>query len=182
MLRALASILRPFRRFGRARRGSAAVEFALVAVPFFMLTVGLAEVALIGYAQTTLDYAVSEEARRIRIGEVQTQGVSYAQLQADLCTQMNSLMVVSCSNNLYLDVQRFDSFVSANNGNQTPIQNGQFQTTGFGFTPGAASDIVVVRTYYRWKILTPMFQSFFANAGNGERILVSTMMFRNEPF
>ena len=27
-------------RFGKSRRGSAAVEFALVAVPFFMLTFG----------------------------------------------------------------------------------------------------------------------------------------------
>lgn len=182
MLRALGTILRPFRRFGRARKGSAAVEFALVAMPFFLLTVGLVEVAMVGYAQTALDYAVSQEARRIRIGEVQTQGISYSSIKDDLCSQLNSLMVATCENNLYLDIQRFDSFVDASNGNFTPIQNNEFDPGGFGFAPGAASDIVVVRSYYRWQILTPMFQTLFANVSGGERILVSTMMFRNEPF
>lgn len=182
MLRALNKIMKPLRRFARAERGNAAVEFGLVALPFFMLTVGLAEVAMIGYAQTTLDYSVAEEARRIRTGQAQSQGVSYTQIQSDLCQQINSLMVASCQNNLYLDVERFDSFVAASNGNQAPISNNQFQTAGFSYSPGAPSDIVVVRAYYRWKVLTPLFQNIFANVSGGERILVSTMMFRNEPY
>ena len=63
---------RSLRRFGRARRGSAAVEFAMVILPFFMLTFGLAEVAMLGFAQTSLDFAVSETARQIRTGRAQS--------------------------------------------------------------------------------------------------------------
>ena len=55
-------------------------------------------------------------------------------------------------------------------------------TGGFGYTPGNASDIVVVRAYYRWKILTPLFEPIFQNVNGGHRILVSTLMFRNEPY
>jgi hypothetical protein len=51
-----------------------------------------------------------------------------------------------------------------------------------GYQPGQPSDIVVVRAYYRWKVMTPLFEPIFQNISGGERILVSTMMFRNEPF
>jgi hypothetical protein len=40
----------------------------------------------------------------------------------------------------------------------------------------------VVRAYYRWRPLTPLFEGLIGNTTNGERILVSAMMFRNEPF
>jgi Flp pilus assembly protein TadG len=174
--------MRAFRRFGRARRGSAALEFALVIMPFFLLTFGLAEIAMIGFAQTSLNFAVSETARQIRTGEAQMGGVSAGEIEDQLCTELNNFIVMGCSNNLFLDVDRFDSFVDADNAAQDPIQDGEFVNSGFGYTPGAPSDIVVVRAYYRWKVMTPLFEPVFQNVSGGERILVSTMMFRNEPY
>lgn len=173
--------LRPLRRFARARRGSAAVEFALIVVPFFLLTFGLAEVSMIGFAQTSLDYAVSETGRQIRTGRAQLDGVSYGEIQSRLCDELSGFLFANCSGNLFLDVDRFDSFVDAGAGADA-IQNGEFQDDNFGYDPGAPSDIVVVRAYYRWHIMTPMFENVFANVSGGERILVSTMMFRNEPY
>lgn len=174
--------LRLFKRFASARKGSAAVEFALVALPFFMLTVGLAEISLIGFAQTSLDLGVSEASRQIRTGRAQMTGMSQGDIRNRICGEMNALMMVTCDNNLFIDVDRFSSFIEASNDAANPIQNNQFQTGGFGYTPGAASDIVVVRAYYRWKILTPLFEPIFQNVSGGERILVSTLMFRNEPY
>lgn len=173
---------RLFRRFGRARKGTAAVEFALVAVPFFLLMVGIAEVSMVGLAQTSLDFSVSEVGRQIRTGQAQLNGRSASQMQQMLCSQMSSFLFLTCSGNLYLDVDTFTSFTDASNNNSSPISNNQFQTAGFGYSPGCPSDIVVVRAYYRWKILTPMFASVFQNVSGGERILVSTMMFRDEPY
>jgi hypothetical protein len=103
-------------------------------------------------------------------------------MQSSICNGMNSFMVMSCNGNLYLDVNHYPSFVDAANGQTNPIQNNQFQANGFGYSPGAASDVVVVRAYYRWQVLTPLFQPIFQNVSGGERILVSTMMFRNEPY
>ena len=70
------------RRLGRARRGSTTVEFALVVFPFFLLTFGLAEIAMIGFAQTSLNYAVSETSRQIRTGQAQLGGITEAQIKA----------------------------------------------------------------------------------------------------
>ncbi len=171
-----------FKRFARARRGSAAVEFAIVVLPFFMLTVGLAEISMIGFAQTTLDFGVSEAARQIRTGRAQMDGLGHNDIRDQICEHINALAVLECDGNLFLDVNRFASFVDAGNAQDNPIQNGEFQEGGFGYSPGAPSDIVVVRAYYRWKILSPMFEPVFQNVSGGERILVTTMMFRNEPY
>jgi Flp pilus assembly protein TadG len=174
--------MKAFRRFARARRGSAAVEFALVLMPFFLLTFGLAEIAMIGFAQTSLDFAVSETARQIRTGQAQMNGVSESQIRTQLCSEINNFIVMGCDGNLFLDVRRFTSFVDASNNAWNPIQDDQFSSAGMGYQPGTASDIVVVRAYYRWKVMTPLFESVFQNISGGERILVSTMMFRNEPY
>jgi Flp pilus assembly protein TadG len=170
------------RAFRRAREGIAALEFAIVAMPFFLLTIGLAEIAMIGFAQTSLDFAVSETARQIRTGEAQMGGVNEDQIEQRLCDEVNNFVVLSCDGNLFLDVSTFASFVDADNGNQEPIEGGEFEDTGFGYDPGAPSSIVVVRAYYRWEIMTPLFEPIFENVSGGERILISTMMFRNEPY
>jgi Flp pilus assembly protein TadG len=170
------------RRFWRAREGAAALEFGLVALPFFLLTFGLVEISMIGFTQTSLDFAVAETARRIRTGETQGAGKSYSQIQTDLCNQINNFMVLTCNGNLYLDVDRYASFTDAAAGQANPVQNGQLQTAGFGYTPPVASDIVVVRAYYTWHVITPLFQPIFQNTSSGDRVLVSTMMFRDEPF
>lgn len=182
MFARLKSLTTKLRRFRKERRGSAAIEFSLVVIPFFMLTAGLAEVAMMGFAQASLDSAVAEAARLIRTGQAQTTNMTQTQINNLICTQVNKFFVLTCTGNLYLDVDRFNSFVDADTNNSDPMASGDFDPTGFAYSPGVASDIVVVRAYYRWHVLTPMFEPIFQNASGGDRILVSTMMFRNEPW
>lgn len=182
MFSRLSALKRPLRRFARARRGSAAVEFAFIIMPFFLLMVGLAEVSMMGFAQTSLDFAISETARQIRTGQAQLGGVSAGEIEDEVCDQLNAFLVMDCDNNLFLDINRYDSFLDAGADNANPVQNNQFQPGAMDFAPGAPSEIVVVRAYYRWHVITPMFESMFQNVSGGERILISTMMFRNEPY
>lgn len=171
------------RRFGDARQGSTAIEFAIVSVPFFLLMFGLIEVLMIGFAQTSLDFAVSNTGREIRTGRVQLNGVTEGEVRDELCGNVNNFMVLTCDGNLFIDVDRYPSFVAAAAGTTNPIDgSGNFQTGDFGFNPGNGSDIIVVRAYYRWEVVTPVFERLFANTNSGQRILISTMMFRNEPF
>jgi hypothetical protein len=170
-----------FGRFARARSGVAAVEFSLVILPFFLLTFGVAEIGMIGFAQTSLDFAVSEIGRDIRTGEAQLGGLSEDQIENLLCDDINQFLVVDCDANLFIDVARFDSFVDAA-AVESPIADNDFDASGLGYDPGEPSDIVVVRAFYRWHVMTPLFENVFSNIINGDRLLVSTMMFRNEPY
>lgn len=177
----LKSVTQKALRFAAAKRGVAAVEFSLILVPFMLLMVGVAEVAMIGFAQSSLDFAVNETARDIRTGEAQLSDANQSDIEDKLCEEMGNFLGIDCAGSLYLDVQRFDSFVDAA-AVDDPIQDNAFQTAGFGYQPGAPSDIVVVRAFYRWRTLTPMFQDVFKNVANGDRVLASSMMFRNEPY
>lgn len=171
------------RRFAKAKRGAVAVEFGLIAIPFFLLMIGTAEVGLMGLGQNSLDFATSNAGREIRTGRAQQNGVTQGEMYSAICEQINDFLLMECSAKLHIDVRSYQSFVAAADGTQNPIDgDGVFQPSGFRYTPGVDSDIVVVRVFYRWRPVTPLLSKVLANTNGGERILVSTMMFRNEPF
>lgn len=57
-----------FARTRATRRGTAAVEFAIVAPAFLMLLVGFLQVAFCVYAQSVLDFAAASVARQFQTG------------------------------------------------------------------------------------------------------------------
>ena len=46
----------------------------------------------------------------------------------------------------------------------------------------APEDIVLVRTYYEWPIISPLLKPVFHSAGHEGRLLSSARIFRNEPY
>jgi hypothetical protein len=50
------------------------------------------------------------------------------------------------------------------------------------FQPGDAGDVVVVRAFYTWPMLTPTVGTTFSNMAGGKRLLEASIAFRNEPF
>ncbi len=171
------------RRFGafiKDRDGAAAVEFALVAIPLFWLIFGMLEFGAMSLAQTSLDSAVSEVGRVIRTGTAQTGGMTKADMETAICDNAKKFMPLKCEGNMFIDVDRYDSF--ANVGNGTPVANGAMDEGQLGYTPGGPNEVILVRAYYQWEVFTPLFGTVFANMQDGKRLLVSSMMFRNEPF
>ncbi len=69
----------------RDTRGVAAVEFALIAFPFFVLIFGPLEVAMIFILTSTLDYGVMEAARRLRTGELQSSCKGLTEFKTAVC-------------------------------------------------------------------------------------------------
>jgi Flp pilus assembly protein TadG len=55
----------------RDQQGSAALEFAIVALPFIMFLLFLLELGYDFFAQVALDYGVQTAARQIQIGNAQ---------------------------------------------------------------------------------------------------------------
>ena len=47
---------------------------------------------------------------------------------------------------------------------------------------GNPEDIVLVRTYFKWPIVTPLLKPLLMTASDGSRLLSTAKVFRNEPF
>lgn len=165
-------------RFGRDRRGAAAVEFAIVAVPFFIVLLATIETALVFFSGQTLETGVSNAARMIRTGQVQTQGVSESQFRDLVCETQPTLS--DCVNKLVVDIRSFPDFGSVDL--PPPLDNDGNLTNNNVYQPGAAGDVVVVRTYYVWDLLLPDPITQLNNMAGSQRLIAATAAFRNEPF
>lgn len=167
-------------RFRLARRGAAAVEFAMLALPFFALICGIIEIGMIFVVATTLEDATTTAARQIRTGQLQTAGNSTAITFANqICTQL-AWLGSNCSSNLSIDVETFAQFqdVAA----PQPVTNGVFNKAAMQYSIGGPGDIVVVRSYYQWGLFTPMMDQALQNLSGGKTLITSAATFRNEPY
>jgi len=165
-------------RFARDRKGAAAVEFALVAAPFFLLVFAILEIALIFFTSAIIEEAVAHAARDIRTGELQTAGQTEADFRATVCARIQS--VADCGR-LRVDVRTFENFASTQF--DPPVDaDGDLDDSGFTFDPGGAQDIVVVRVFYDWQLLGPGAINGLANMPDNRHLIASATAFRNEPY
>lgn len=167
------------RRFFRQPSGATAVEFGLIAVPFFFLKMAIIETALVFWAGQLLESGVAETGRMIRTGQVQSQGLGAGDFRALLCNEL--VVMFDCDGRLEIDVQRAASFDAADLARPAVDAAGNF-SGGFGFDPGVGSETVIVRAFYRWPVLFNFFGLDAADIGGRQRLLMATTAFRNEPF
>jgi Flp pilus assembly protein TadG len=167
------------RAMARDQRASVMVEFAFVAIPFFMLLFGVLETGLIFFGNSMLEKATEDAARLVRTGQAQAQSMTATQFHDYICTQISP--VLSCGTSLQVDVESFNGFGSVSISN--PIDaNGNLNTGLNNYNVGTSGAIVLVRTFYTWDIITPLLRPFFANLSNGRRLMTAASTFRNEPF
>ena len=168
------------RRFARHQGGAAAVEFALVLLPFLALMFGIMETALVFFADQTLETAVADSARLILTGQAQSQGLNATTFKNAVCARVYGLF--NCQSGVYVNVQTYSSFGSIS---YTPPldSNGKLLTSSFGYNPGGPGDIVVVQLFYQWPIYFTLWDfSNLTNMAGNSRLLVATAAFRNEPY
>ena len=167
--------------FSESEDGASAVEFALVATPFFLLLFGIIEIGLLFFGQQLLDHGVGQSARLIRTGQAQMGGFDEARFREDICSQIKVLF--SCNgDDLKIDVRTYDSFDDVNLNNTIDEDTGQIVDDDFGYQPGAGGDIVVVRVLYAWPVITPSFGMGHGQLADGKRLVAVSNTFRNEPF
>jgi Flp pilus assembly protein TadG len=177
------------RRFRGNRRGSAAVEFALIAPVFFALLFAIIETAIMFFAGQVLETITQDAARSILTGQAQTGGVTACQssgtaapctqatFKAYVCSQIPALF--DCSN-LYVDVSSFTSFTTLSLPSHIDAA-GNFDPT-MGYSAGGPGDIVVVRLFYQWPLFVTGLGYNISNLTGQKRLLVATAAFKNEPF
>jgi Flp pilus assembly protein TadG len=177
------------RRLRGDESGAAAVEFAIIGLPFILMLVGLMSVCLYFFTNFTMENAVWNAARAIRTGELQQSLGAYAgksttqdrrdAFKAVLCAKSPSFL--DCANRAVVLIQSTSSF----GGIVEPscATNGTMVTQSTApFDPGSASSVVLVTVCYPWKFggKLPMFK--VGNLSDGSLLMQASAAFRTEPY
>ena len=165
----------------RGTSGSAAIEFAMVAPALFLFIFGVIETGVIFFAQTMLQNATADTARQIRTGQL-SGTLTATQIKTSVCNEVDGLISpTDCQNNLMVDMRVYTSFSGAS---YPSVSNpdGSINTADLQIQPAADCDIVLLRTFYPWSIMTPLMTPFLETGSTGKSIMTSTAAFRTEPY
>lgn len=180
-------------RVRRDENGATAIEFALLAIPFFLLIFAIIETCIAFAAEQTLNYAVDKLGRELRTGQITfntgaSTDITEDEFRTRLCNEVS--IVFTCgsdvNNRLFFDLQNYSSFASIPT--DVPLSSGRLDTSGFNFNPGGPSTINVLRAYYAWKVTADLFRPYIANvklAGSSDEnhyLIVATTAYRNEAY
>ena len=175
-------------RLRRDRKGTTAVEFALIAGPFFFALFATMEVALVMWKGELLDKAMATASRKIWTGEFQAANGTSANPTAKelqdlqkkvkdmICAEVSAL--VACAD-IAVDVRDVASFADATPPNPITAQK-TYDTSSYGYKPIAPNKIGLVTASFEHKTLLPSLAS--TKLANGNRVVIATAAFRAEPY
>ena len=162
------SCLRKAHQCDTKKRGSTAVEMALLIGPFLLVFVGMVEMSLIITTQVLLENATYNASRLAKTGYTTNGSTQLQTVQKILNDEMQSFGSMIDVTKLTLSSAAYGSFAAAGAGGAG--------TAGLG----TQQQIVVYTISYPWSLFTPMMSSFIGT--NGILTITSHMVVRNEPF
>jgi Flp pilus assembly protein TadG len=184
-------LLAPTRRgrklFRRDENGAVAIEFALLAFPFFTLIFAILETSVVFLAGQILDSAVQDASRKIRTG--QPEAATAALFNDEICDRLFNMF--DCDQ-LKVKVSVVATFAAATIASPIdPDCEGSIDPDDCGWTSefvaptysaGGATDIILVQAYYKWPTIVNLPGFNLATQAGNTRLLSAVRVFRNEPF
>ena len=172
-----------FGRYHRSERGATAVEFALVAAPFFFVLGCICETGLMLFTEYVLQNAVQEASRQVRTGQVSASDgtllMSSSAFKTSVCN--NVKLLIDCTGKVTVYVNNAASFASLASSMANPLTIGGGSNSNV-FSPGGKLQPAAVVATYDWDFVFP-FMNFLGNVnGNDARRIYGLAIFRNEPF
>jgi Flp pilus assembly protein TadG len=174
--------------FARAKQGAAAVEFALIAVPFLALLLAIFQTAVVLFAAQALESATEIAARQIMTGQAQSSSITQAQFRNLICPTSsggahasNALPALIDCSKLIIDVRVANNFSTADTSKNVFTSPSQAQ-----FNPGGPNTINVVRVLYQLpaylSILGGTTNIFGVAGGAMTNVITATAVFQTEPY
>ncbi|MFT3728067.1 MAG: pilus assembly protein [Terricaulis sp.] len=165
--------------FARNRAGVTAIEFAIVAPVFLLALLGTVEVGVAFGAQASLQNSANVAARLVRTGQAQAVALSSTQFRNQICSTIQPLL--TCDGNLQIDLESYNGFGNANF--SSPLKpDGSLDPSLSNYSPGNPCDVVLLRVFYKWKVITPFIGPLLANMPDDTMLMSATASFRNEPY
>jgi Flp pilus assembly pilin Flp len=195
------------RKFGlRLRRdedGATAVEFALIAVPFFMLLLGAMGICMLFFWMFTTENGVWSAVRDLRTGAFQTgtasdgtgQSTDYAKCPTSdplktecfIKTLRTRICVLTpnptdCLANSIVDVRADSPSAPIAEPSCTDAANALKAQTDAVFSPGTKSQVVLVTFCYAWKFASQLPFLPISKLSNGAYLIQASAVFETEPY
>ena len=159
--------------------GVVAVEFAMIALPFFTLLLGTVEVSLFYASAVVLEGASESAARLVRTGQAVDSGDPETAFKNRLCDMVKAL--IPCADIKY-EAMKMGTGTFTEAQGKTPQYNASGQLVPSGFDAGDASDVVMIRASYYYNFALP-FIGTLVTGGQGNAVpMTSTVVIKNEPY
>lgn len=154
------------------------MEFAFVAFPFIWLLLGLIELSLYFTTSSLLAEATNIGARKIRVGDMEGQSDPALAFKTAVCDR--AAVFIPCDD-IQFQVERISSgnFADAD---MTPTFDKNGNLEGAGYQDGSQSSVMMVRLVYRYPFMTPMLGPILSDGPNNTRLIVNTVVMKNEPY
>jgi Flp pilus assembly protein TadG len=157
-------------RLASTEAGATMVEFAIVALPFFILLMGAFDIGFYYWGSEELEHAAAHGARLVRTGQVQSGGIDQAQLKTEICSK--TAVLVGCPTRLRIDVRSGQSLADITPPSPLDAAGQLKSDADFVFSPGVGNDVVLVSAFFKWRLLLKP----------SDYILRAAVVARNEPF
>ncbi|GEO87217.1 MULTISPECIES: TadE/TadG family type IV pilus assembly protein [Alphaproteobacteria] len=189
---------RPWRHIVKSRDGAAAIEFAILAIPYFMIIFAILETFTAYTAEQMVTNAVNTMARELRTGNItynlgRSTDMNQTEFRAAFCDEIS--IMIACSNSevetpakLYLDVEEMPTFKDIADKVGIPRTGGEYSdldTSAFHFSPGGSGSINLLRAYYRWDITLDFIRGIThirPDANTQQFLIIATTAFQNEGY
>lgn len=159
------------------REGTTAIEFALMAIPYFLLTLGIIELSIMYAAATLLEGATTSASRLLRTGEIQMSGRDPEEMfRESLCSyatvlvDCDDVVVESIPLTSYADYETFAAQYD---------EDGDLVSQGFAVS--GSDSAILVRVAYRYTMMVPFIGTLLAGP-DSSRLFVSTIVLQTEPY
>lgn len=152
--------------------GVVAVEFAVLAVPFFLLLLAIMEVALVLLAAMQIEHATDTVSRRVMTGEIANRSEA---VRGALCGDIT--LPIDCAS-LRIDYREVASVRDFDL--PRPTEGGAVDDAAFTFVTIPSPSFASLRVAYEWPIVIKPLIVFFSNLDGGRLFLTSTALVRIE--
>ncbi|MQB11100.1 pilus assembly protein [Agrobacterium sp. ICMP 6402] len=190
----LARLTPLLKKLGVSREGTAAIEFAILAIPYFLVVFAIIETFIALMAEQVVVNATETMARRLRTGQISS-SISKEDFRKSFCNEVSvmitcSLDEIKTEQKLYIDLRSFTAFKDIPT--TVPLKAyGEYydlDTAQFGFKPGGPETINMLRVYYRWRVIADIIRPYLTKIRPADGsmpshfLIVATDAFVNEKY
>jgi Flp pilus assembly protein TadG len=164
-------------KFARDRKGSAAIEFAILALPFFVVIFAIAEIAVMYFVDSGLDAALHKAVRQVRVGVAKNGNWDATKFKQVVCSELSYSF--GCSTKLKVRATIVTNMASITKA--SPISGGNLNVTE-DFNLGDSGSYVLVQAFLPWDPTFKLYTISSAQLSDGSYVLGSAELIKNEPF